>query len=765
MLVSIALLLVQKRLMLCLSLLACAFSRAAYARCAPLVASQQESAGNRSLTDDDLRAMRDAAQTALFAMRDETRQWQPPQRPPGESAQLGGETAFCCWALLESGVAAQDPRLEPALTSTLQSQSMDGTYAIAARVLIRASLLRKSLGKSEPSVRRALEADVAWIASGFSKQSASWGYAHEPSTRLEDNSIRQFVALALLEAQSVGADAPKTLWRSLCQALCAAQAENGGWTYQGLSREEPPRGSITAGLVAALSGMTSLESIARDGRLRANAERSIVRAEQWLAQRFDAKVNPGNQAWWIFWIFALERAAQSRGNAEFGSHDWLMACADALADALFVPSQPGGSTYTIRERLSTDAGGTRVRAVDLATALLFLDRALRPNVLLVWSTSAEMAASRELARRTTNIVEERDEQRAGWWVVDRDELSPTIAARTPVLYVSRDRARKLTEMQSDALRAHAQRGGVVVMNLPPKERETIRSRWRASLDLTEFPVQGIEKKLVRDASVEVLGAPRALLVFTEIDDGPKEIERTATLLASFALPYGSDALPWPTFAHRQEPLALSAPATIALLGDTAQPENAAWDELQSLPSLRVVCAPDIESMDALPLPCAALVHGTTRATPSPEQLDALARFATRGGLVLFESPFGAGDFARRCEIAWSRRVGVEVTTLTPRDFAQTWPALALERLRWRPRALVGIDLQTDGAQANAATALRLRGTRDARGINAVFSREDLSFGLLGVPHAECVGMQPPETRNAVRALLELAILRAAKGGK
>ena len=88
-------------------------------------------------TDTDLHAMRDAARDALFAMQDGEKYWQPQKRSPSESLQEGGETAFCCWALLESGCAAQDPRLAAPLAAL--TQPMDGTYAVASRVLARSA--------------------------------------------------------------------------------------------------------------------------------------------------------------------------------------------------------------------------------------------------------------------------------------------------------------------------------------------------------------------------------------------------------------------------------------------------------------------------------------------------------------------------------------------------------------------------------------------------------------------------------------------------
>lgn len=715
-------------------------------------------------SDRDLSAMREAARSALFAMHDETRHWQPHTRPPGESAQVGGETAFCCWALLESGVAAQDPRLAPALASL--SQPMDGTYAIAARILVRASLLRKSLGSAEASTRKALESDVAWITAGFSKKTASWGYAQEPSTKLQDNSIRQFVALALLEANSVGVKTPASIWRALCTSICASQSESGGWAYQGHLAGDPARGSITAGLLAALSGMRELEPLAKDARLQANAKRSIERASQWLASRFDANANPGSSSWWVFWIFALERAAQANGSAEIGGTDWLGACCASLSTQLFsLPTSPN-TLCTVRERLAADAGGTRVRPADLATALLFIDRALRPTAMLAWSSRDDADDARALARNVAMIVEERDEVRAAWWVAERESLPVAVSARTPLLYVTRARAQSLDEAQCDALRVHAEHGGIVVINLAEEHRASWRALFAKSLGIAVMPTSDLDANVVREASIELLGAGRIAIAFVDFSNDKQDAARAAIVLAQLALPFQHDAFGWPSFARELPPLQLSSAVTIALISATAEPEDTAWLSLQATPPITVQRVSSADAIDQLVLPCIAVVHGIARATPDTARVAALRRLSDRGGLVLFESPFGAGDFARRAEVAWiaaGDASDAAPSTLTPQDFLQQWPALKLEGLRWRPAALVHVDLNGSVSRENV-TALRLRGTRDTHGIRAVFSREDLSFGLLGVPHAACVGMQPTDTRRAVQALLELAITRAGAKG-
>lgn len=722
------------------------------------IASVQDAHGRQSafdppstesspFTDTDLHAMRDAARDALFAMQDGEKHWQPQKRSPSESLQEGGETAFCCWALLESGCAAQDPRLAAPLAAL--TQPMDGTYAVASRVLARSALVRKSL-KNDAAIRRALEMDVAWLVAGFSKKAASWGYAQEPSTRLADNSIRQFVALALLEADRVGVKSPAALWRELCDAICNAQDASGAWTYQGRGN---PRGSIVAGFVAALEGALQLDNAALDARARQRVQLSVARATEWLAARFDAQRNPGSDEWWIFWIFALERAAHATGSAEIGAHDWLAESCDALSTRLFVrPTQRGGA-WTVRDRLPEESGGTRVRAADLATALLFLDRALRPHGVLVWTTAEGAPTASALAREIVAVMEERDESRLTWSVASRDNIPDAISARAGMLFVARDRAQSLTPAQLHALIDHATRGGIVVIDLPSTQRDLARTRCSAALG------GAFQNASLRGMPLETLDVPHTSIAFVDIGDDTRAASRAAALLAQLATPFQHDAFPWPSFALEHAALPISRAVHLALVSSQSEALDSAWTVLSTTPPITRSRATDAAAIDALELPCLALVHGAIREDLSPAVLSALRAFVHRGGLVLFESPFGKGDFARRSENAWLDGSAEPSRLLTTKDFDQVWPELARDPLRWRPAALVGLDLQAGATN----TALRLRGTFDARGIAAIFSREDLSFGLLDVPHAACIGMQPRDARRAVRALLELAVTRAAKG--
>src|SRR5688500_6532777 len=69
-----------------------------------------------------------------------------PKAPEGKGSpystsggQWGGLTALATYALLSSGIGAEDPKLAPAITF-LKKADIDGTYALAMRMWVWASI-------------------------------------------------------------------------------------------------------------------------------------------------------------------------------------------------------------------------------------------------------------------------------------------------------------------------------------------------------------------------------------------------------------------------------------------------------------------------------------------------------------------------------------------------------------------------------------------------------------------------------------------------
>ncbi|MCP3904934.1 MAG: DUF4159 domain-containing protein [Planctomycetes bacterium] len=154
-----------------------------------------------------------------------------------------------------------------------------------------------------------------------------------------------------------------------------------------------------------------------------------------------------------------------------------------------------------------------------------------------------------------------------------------------------------------------------------------------------------------------------------------------------------------------------------------------------------------------PSPPLVVVQGTgAHDFTGPERL-ALRRYAERGGMVLFETAGGIGDFATSAEATAAEIFGTEVHTVLDHPTI-TGTGLSggadLARVQYRP-----YSFQVFGARE---TVPRLRGLDVAGDTRVLFSREDLSHGLLDQPRWGISGYAPASARDLLGNIVRYAAL-------
>jgi len=267
------------------------------------------------------------------------------QRPDGSWAEhawgfdssgvVGGHTALICWALLQAG---QDPFSEPIhkAVNNLMTVNMGGTYNRSVRCMVLASLAR-----IEPGGRyaRAMQADAEFLLQGR-MANGRWTYFNPATLKarglntpdrnmLGDNSNTQFAVLALREAAVAGAAVPAGVWRDIRDYWQSEQYENGGFAYR--KGEGSSYGSMTA---AGAASLFIAEDMIRGARCCAGElPEPIANALKWLSENFSATTNPGRDGYWPYWMYSIERVAETSGYRYFGDHDWFWEGAAAIVDA------------------------------------------------------------------------------------------------------------------------------------------------------------------------------------------------------------------------------------------------------------------------------------------------------------------------------------------------------------------------------------------------------------------------------------------------
>ena len=194
-----------------------------------------------TITDEHVSKAIDAIVAELYSREHPDRFWEPEKTPPGDSTrQRGGYTALTVLALLSAGQTYQDPKLNDAVTYLAQF-GMEGTYAISMRTNVWAKLPAKFRDK--------LNTDAQWLLDSFSENVGGWDYDANPRMNRNDNSIRQFGALAPWEAAKRGVKVDRKYWQRLEDAFIDMQLDDGGWNYTG---DGKPTGSMTAAGLATL---------------------------------------------------------------------------------------------------------------------------------------------------------------------------------------------------------------------------------------------------------------------------------------------------------------------------------------------------------------------------------------------------------------------------------------------------------------------------------------------------------------------------------
>ncbi|HEX7448401.1 MAG TPA: M56 family metallopeptidase [Pirellulales bacterium] len=284
-----------------------------------------EAPDRRQPTEDTARIRRaiDRGVAYLKAQQNDDGSWKD---PPGF---VGGITAICTLALLESGAVPADDAVQRALAylRTLKPQT---TYA--------ASLATMVFCAAEPQRdQKHIQRYAKWLAEQQKQvipMRGAWGYPQAEG----DNSNTGFAVLALYEADRAGVQVEQDVWRRTLKYWTSTQAADGAWGYKPFT---PGTGSMTCQGIACVAAACEVLDERQPDQPGPIA---LQKASQWLGQHFSVEINPGitgrnAQGWRLYYLRALSRAGRLSGRREFGNHDWF---AEGAKSLLALQTIPGG---------------------------------------------------------------------------------------------------------------------------------------------------------------------------------------------------------------------------------------------------------------------------------------------------------------------------------------------------------------------------------------------------------------------------------------
>ncbi|NNF41553.1 MAG: DUF4159 domain-containing protein [Phycisphaerales bacterium] len=761
--------------------------------------------GPADLDDTHIEAAITSIVEALYVRKHARHYWDPPSWDPtvhGSRFQRGGYTAMTVLAMLYAGQSYQDPRLADAIAH-LEGLPMEGTYAVAFRLHVWAKL--------PPSFQPRLEQDAQWLLDGFSPRAAGWAYEQRPATTRKDNSIRQYGALALWEAAKRGIEIPDSVWRRLEHAFLECQQPDGGWNYKG--DEQPSTGSMTTAGLATLFITQDLLHAERSRKLGGDLPPPVRAAMDgglaWMNQHFSPQENPGSLRDLYYYLYGVERVGLAGGHTRFGGRDWFREGAAELIRRL-CEWDPDAGTMTVYDRVAGDGRAARIRTHHLAYALMFLSRGRVP--VAVNKLHAKDFATDNRPRDAANLTRwltEATERELSWQIADASE-PPESWLDAPLLYVAsnepwpgvrdyvretrREGATGVTPLPASLrrIRRYLDLGGLLVAvheGGGSGFAESVRALGSALYPSREWrrlpadhPAYQLHHPITRrPPPLEALSngvreliilAPRGDLSATfQMRDERRQV--AFETMGNLYLYASEMDRPHPRLKRTTIPPPLrSARRTITLVQASYDGHwNAEPAALQRFAdgfdggdelAIRVITHPLSALGEIEPAPTLVVVSGVSTHAFTAAERQAVRRFlappagsTTRPpGIMLFETAGGRGDFTAAAETMAAELFNAPIRSVR-REPVVTGSTIDggfdLTRVEYRPFAL-----EVFGARE---TTPRLRGM-DVGGLpRLLFSREDLSHGLLDQPTWGISGYAAGDARrllsNIVRAAADL----------
>lgn len=692
-----------------------------------------------------------------------------------EAGQWTGQTALAVYALLAAGEKPTSPQLAPAIDFLKKSQTA-GVYALGLRMQVWLHL------PATPDVLAAAKRDADILLKSMKTEGSAKGmydYVPRPGTKAYSHSRAQYGVLGVWAAEQMGIEVPTRYWEIVEQAWVGHQARDGGWTYMAPGESEH---ATTPGMTAV--GVATLfitqdytrhaEGLACKGNL---SNPSIDRGLKWMGDHMKqvATNDEYPRDFPFVTLYAVERIGVAAGVKYIGGVDWYQK----------------GAGWLLTKQGKTGAfaaGGGKLGSgsvVETAFGMLFLARGRAPiafNKLdyAKGQTGPQSPPWNQRPRDVANAarwIGRSVEQDLNWQVVP--PTAPlTDLADAPILYVAGNKPIVLDDAEKARLREYVEAGGLIVGNADcgnaafaasfrklaaelfpaypfrdlPAEHPMYtgvfpRTKWK-----TKPVVQGLSNG-ARELMVLVPQADPSRQWQSRLVGGKEELWQIAGALFLYASEGRDLRYRGENHLVARDPAVKptrALPVTRLQHAGNWDPEPGGWPRVANVAhnqqridvKLGTAKLGDGQ-LTTGQLAGAGVAHltGTAKLTLTAAQRAELKKFVDGGGLLLVDAAGGSGAFADSARA----------------ELAQAFGTLALineEHPLFAPGGGAKIEVRYRRAAQKALTgglrASRLEGAEVNGRLGVIFSREDLSVGMVGQPVDGVVGYDP-ETATALAA--------------
>ncbi len=364
----------------------------------------------------------------------------PAKAHPFSPRFLNGLNTLCVYALLQSGAATSDPRLNPRapiMRACINAMEIakDDEYTTYQRALRAAALALLDRDADRP----VLQGDVNWFLKAERNGAFTYGFFQDPSHPVWDNSNSQYGLLGVWSGAEAGILIPDAFWQAVVEHWTQSQRPDGSWGYQN---------DNSGGTNMTLAGTTSL-FVAHDSMLPADSKAlgsdpfspALTNGLRWL-ETGDNSVNPIPGIADGYGLYSVARAGLASGFKYFGTHDWYKELAKK----------------TIHQQ-SAD-GSWSENPITTSFSLLFLARGRHPIMFNKarfdgsWANYPRDAAN--LARFASHELERPVNSQVVWLSHNWTDWTDC-----PVLYLASHKAPRLAPRDLDNLRTFVRAGGML----------------------------------------------------------------------------------------------------------------------------------------------------------------------------------------------------------------------------------------------------------------------------------------------------------------
>ena len=709
----------------------------------------------------------DRAVTYLWSTCGENGTWPPVSLNLGATkAEFPvGPTALVCYALLESGVSPQDKRMARILR-WLSRQKTTKTYTLGLRANVWCAAYQKDKKYHEYLVK-----DVENLIKGTRNGSYTYDcVANTSMGMVGDNSNSQYGLLGVWAGAKGDMEIPARYWKVVADHWKKCQDSQGGWGYHERHRAKSYPSMSVAGLASLYVCNENLlaDKFSKCGQT--TEDPAVKRGLAWLEKTMgkiglDSLLeHQGGRVLRMpldtYYLFGVERVALASGYKYFGKLNWYREGATRMLKA----QRPNGMVPSM---VWGDAN------VATAYALLYLVRGRHPVIFNKLKFNSDWNNRPRDLSSLTRWMSKTFERTVNWQIIALD--NPVVEWHdAPILYISGAKDPKFADKDIDTLRTFVHQGGTIFSCTECSGggfKTGIRKAYAQMFPtrkLTPMPPKhemfNIHFKVPGTHFFWISNGIRPTVIHVDYDLPLSWQERrvstrkwTYQVAANIAMYVtGKGAFHPRGITHWPADKSISPVKTVKLArlkhSGNFDPEPLAYTRFARLLAQRNKMQLDV----AGPMSIAdlsgsgaklATLTGTEELSLSAADKKALKAFAEAGGTILIDAAGGSATFDTSAQKMLYETFGMRPRALASTAALFNQKGMEITRVRYRGPAKTRLARTT----TPTLRAIAVQG-RPA----VLYSREDITGGLVGYESTTCGGYDPDSAFEILRNIVSHA---------